>query len=64
MRVELLTDKSASRALHMPVMDFRVHLGRGERPTPELNARVAVLEFTAADAWEIVHETGWNGRCQ
>jgi hypothetical protein len=36
MRVELETDKNASRALRMPIMDFRVHLALGERPTPEL----------------------------
>src|SRR5260370_18757958 len=44
MRVELATDESASRAVHMPVMPFRVHLALGERPTTEL---VAVLEPSA-----------------
>jgi hypothetical protein len=64
MRVELETDKNASRALRMPIMDFRVHLALGERPTPELHSRVAVLEWSAAGAWDIVHDSDWKGRSQ
>jgi hypothetical protein len=64
MRIELATDLNASRALHMPVMAFRVHLALGERPTPELNACVAALEWSATEAWEIVHNSNWTGRCQ
>jgi hypothetical protein len=51
MRIELATDLNASRAMHMPVMAFRVHLALGERPTPEL---MAALERSAAEAREIV----------
>jgi hypothetical protein len=64
MRIELVTDTNASLASHIPVLDFRVHLALGERRTRELNARVAALAWSAADAWEVVHDTDWKGRCQ
>jgi hypothetical protein len=64
MRVELVTDKNASRAMHLPVMDFQVHLASGEQPTAELSALIAVLERSAASAWEIAHDADWTGRSQ
>jgi hypothetical protein len=64
MRIELVTDANASLASRIPVMDFRVHLALGERRTHELNARVAALAWSAADAWEVVHDADWKGRCQ
>jgi hypothetical protein len=64
MRVELVMDKNASRVLHIPVMDFRVHLAPGERRTRALNALVAALAWSAAGAWTIVHDSDWKGRCQ
>jgi hypothetical protein len=62
MRVELVTNKNASRALHVAVMDFEVYLAPGERLTPALNASVAALVHSAAGAWNIVHDLDWKGR--
>jgi hypothetical protein len=64
MRIEIVTDGNASRAMHFPVMDFQVHLASGERPTAELSALIAVLERSATTAWEIAHDADWTGRSQ
>ena len=63
-RMRAMRKVAMSQALRMPIMDFRVHLALGERATPELHSRVAVLEWSAAGAWDIVHDSDWKGRSQ
>jgi hypothetical protein len=64
MKVELTLDENASRAMHMPVMDFHVTLDNGEKRTRALTATMATLAFQAASAWDCVHEPTWRGTAQ
>ena len=60
MRVELKVDANATRALHVPVMDFKVHLEAGEELTATVRAHLDSLAHSAAFAWEVAHDERWE----
>jgi hypothetical protein len=60
MHVELQEDANATRALHVPIMAFKVHLKTGEEPTATERANLEALAHSAALAWEDVHDDLWE----